>query len=196
MDMAKSSALDEARVLSELVELFHERDVNLPTRTLYLGPDVGDLTAERFVKNLHVLAELSPDPVHVLLNNCGGDDYNCLAMCDAVLECPCEVVGVVRGSAMSAGSIVLQTCDRRVMGPLSTQMLHYGSFGFEGHALTAQSAAAEAARVNAWMEGMYLARVRERLPDFALERLREMLRFDTYLTAERSVALGLADEIG
>jgi ATP-dependent protease ClpP protease subunit len=135
------------------------------------------------------------EPVTLLINNSGGDDYNCLAIFDAIKQSPLHVTGLVRGSAMSAASIVLQACDWRKMGPLATQLVHYGSFGYQGHALDAQRAIDEGKRVNEWMENMYLARVREKQPDYALEKLRELLRFDSYLTAEQSVALGLADEV-
>lgn len=187
---------DGEKLLLELTDLFHERGINLPTRTLYLGPDVGDETAAEFIKNLHVLERLSDDPITVLMNNCGGDDYNGLAMFDAVRLSPCDVTMVVRGSAMSMGSIILQAADRRIMGPLATQMIHYGQAEMSGHALTVQRNAREAARVNEWMEAMYLARIHERRNDFNLRELRALLDHDTYLTAEAAIDLGLADEIG
>jgi len=56
--------------------------------------------------------------------------------------------------------------------------------------------ARENERINTWMERLYLRRIREKQPKFPLSRLRKMLNFDTFLTAEQSVALGLADAIG
>jgi ATP-dependent Clp protease protease subunit len=184
------------KLLADLTELFHERGVNFPTRTLYLGPDVSDESAEQFLKNLHVLEQMAADPVTVLVNNCGGDDYNGLAIFDAIKQCRSEITMVVRGSAMSMGSVILQAAGRRIMGPLATQMIHMGSCGVEAHANTFQKIAAEARRVNAWMESMYLSRIREKHPKFPLARLKRMLNHDTYMTAERSIELGLADEIG
>jgi ATP-dependent protease ClpP protease subunit len=45
------------------------------------------------------------------------------------------------------------------------------------------------------MEQMYLAKIRVKHPDFKLKKLQEMLNFDTILSAQESVDLGLADKI-
>jgi ATP-dependent protease ClpP protease subunit len=45
------------------------------------------------------------------------------------------------------------------------------------------------------MEQLYLSRMREVDKKIKLSRVQKMLDHDTYLTAEESVALGLADQV-
>jgi ATP-dependent Clp endopeptidase proteolytic subunit ClpP len=200
----KSDTRDETKLLLELTELWHERGIDLPTRTVYLGTESVDDSgesgvdarlAERVQKNLHVLEAVSHAPITLLLNNVGGDVYHGLAIFDAIRESSCEVHAIVRGHAMSMGSWILQACDRRSMSAHATQMIHCGYDGFVGHSRTFEKWAAEAKRLTQLMESMYLARIREKKPRFSLTDLRELLDHDTFLSAERSVELGLADEV-
>ena len=187
------------------VELFHDKGIYLPTRTIYMGSvehsiDSGEsgcdgAMAERAIKNLNILDSMSDEPITILMNNIGGDEYHCFAIIDAIQACRSSVVCKVMGHAMSAGSLILQYCDERIMGPLSVQMIHYGTWGANDHSKTFQKWAKEGARVDKWMEEMYLAKIQEKHPTFKISKLRQLLDHDTFLTAEESVALGLADKI-
>jgi ATP-dependent protease ClpP protease subunit len=188
---------EDLRLRSEMLTLAHDRGVYLPTRTIHLGHGVDEKSVRRLAVNLHALEDMDDaEKITIILSNTGGDDWSMLAAYDLVRKCPCPVVGLVRGVAASAASVLLQACDVRIMGPSSVQLVHYGSASNEGHALDVQRAAREAERVNRWLEGVYLARIREKQPEYQLESLRGMLRFDTYLTADQCVTLGLADEVG
>jgi ATP-dependent protease ClpP protease subunit len=202
----KAELRDETKLMLELAELWHERGLSLPTRTIFVGSEatsedegesgVDNRLAERVLKNIHVLERLSGEPITLLINNPGGDIYHGLALVDAIQQTECAIVGVVRGHAMSMASWILQACDRRIMGPLATQLIHYGTAGYIGHPKTFQKWAAEDNRLNSLMEQTYLKRIREKYPTYDLEDLRKMLNFDTFLDANQSVSLGLADEIG
>lgn len=196
--MSKRTAKDD-------IAVFHEYGVYLPNRTIYMGSEEHDIKegesgtdgamAQRLIKNLHVLEAISSEPITIIMNNIGGDEYHCFAMYDAIRECKSHVTIVVKGHAMSAGSIILQAADKRVMSLTSRQMIHYGTWGTYDHAKTAQKHAQEGKRIDEWMEHMYLRRIREKKPAFSLAKLRTMLDHDTYLTAHQSVELGLADEV-
>lgn len=190
--------LDELNTTLRLADTFHEHGLSLPTRTIYLGAEdeVDTEMAERFIKNLHILECLSDAPVNMILNTPGGDVYHGLAIYDAIEASPCPVTAFVRGYAMSMGSIILQAATTRLMSSHAVQMIHYGSMSMESHAKTFQKWAREAERVDAWMELMYLARIRERRPDYTLEDLRALLDHDTMLTVEASIDLGLCDDVG
>jgi ATP-dependent protease ClpP protease subunit len=82
------------------------------------------------------------------------------------------------------------------MGETAVQMIHYGTWGTNHHAKTAQKIAKEGLRLDEWMEQMYLNRIREKQPKYTLEKLKELLDHDSFFTAKQSVALGLADSIG
>lgn len=101
----------------------------------------------------------------------------------------------VYGCAMSMGSVILQAADIRVMHPNSTMMIHYGEAGMVGHAKDFDRVAAEYDRLNKWLENLYLEKMREVNEKITLRKVKDILKFDTYLTAEDSVKLGLADLI-
>lgn len=198
---------DEITTLIRAAELFHETGLSLPTRTVYMGSETVDSDgsesgtdakmAERLIKNLHILEQVDASkPITVVMNNIGGDEYHGAAMYDAITNSPCRVSITVRGHAMSMGSIILQAADDRVMGPSAMQMIHYGTWGVNHHSKTAAKIAKEGERWDLWMENLYLKRIREKRPSFTLAELRKMLDHDTYLTAEQSIEIGLADRIG
>jgi ATP-dependent Clp endopeptidase proteolytic subunit ClpP len=151
--------------------------------------------AERMVKNIHILDTINQEPITIFMNNLGGDPYHGLAIYDAIKAAKSEVTIKVFGHAMSMGSIILQAADIRIMAPNSRQMIHYGSLTIQGHSKTVDKQAKEEDKINRWMDDMYLEKIREKHPEFKLKRLQKMCDHDTFLTAEESVALGLADKI-
>lgn len=187
------------------LERFHEYEIYVPSRTLFIGSEITDIDgaesgcdaamAERTIKNLHFLESLSAEPITILSHNIGGDEYACFAIIDAIQACQSEVTVKVLGAAMSAGSLILQAADRRLMTQHATQMIHYGTWGNTDHSKTLQKLAKEGARIDRWMEEWYLGRIKEKHPTFKRAQVAKLLDHDTYLTAEESVALGLADEV-
>lgn len=199
------SSREDTKLLIELAELWHERGLDLRSRVIYLGSETVDSEqesgvdarlAERVVKNLHVLQRESAKHITLLINNFGGDDYHGLAIIDAIRTSRCEVVGVVRGVAMSMGSWILQACDHRVIGPSSTQMVHYGSWYHSGNVQDVERWIAEGRRVNGVFEHDYVERIRQKRPSFTVEDFRKQADRDWILSAEESVLWGLADELG
>ena len=187
------------------VDKFHDYNIYIPKRTIYMGSeeyslDNGEsgtdgLMAERTIKNLTILESMSSDPITVLMNNIGGDEYHGFAIFDAIKSCKSHVKIIVLGHAMSMGSIILQAADERVMAPTSRQMIHYGTWGIHDHAKTAQKWAKEGEKIDHWMETMYMSRIHEKDPTFKIGQLKKMLDHDTFLTARESIAIGLADRV-
>lgn len=193
------------RVKHDDIEKFHDCSLYIPTRTVYVGSEKYDFEhgesgtdgamAERLIKNLHILDGLAEEPISVLMNNIGGCEYSCFAIIDAIRSCRSHISVTVFGHAMSAGSLILQAADERIMSPLSVQMLHYGTWGYNDHSKTFQKWAEEGKRIDGWMEHYYLNRIREKHPKYSLKKLQKLLDHDTFLSAEQSVELGLADRI-
>lgn len=194
--MARRLSRDDA-------DRFHDYNLYVPTRTIYMGSEEGGeeesgveaIMAARTIKNLKVLESLSSDPIDMILNSPGGDVMHGLAIYDAIKNCKCHVRIIVYGHAMSMGSVILQAADERIMSPMSSQMVHYGSLGISGEAKTVYKTVEENKRIDKWMEQMYINKIREKHPKFKISDLKRMLNHDTFLTAERSVELGLADKI-
>jgi ATP-dependent Clp protease protease subunit len=187
------------------VDKFHEYKLYIPTRTIYMGsedhdPEYGEsgcdgAMAAQLIKNLHILESMSQEPITIIMNNTGGDEYHGFAIYDAIRECKSQVIIKVMGHAMSMGSIILQAADVRVMAPTSRQMIHYGTWGVNDHAKTTQKWAQEGLKIDKWMETMYLDRIKEKQPLYTIARLKGLLDHDTFLTAQESVDLGLADKV-
>lgn len=186
------------------VDRFHNYKLYVPSRTIYMGSEGqnGDsetgtdyLMSERMIKNLLILDNLSQDPITIVMNNIGGDIGHGLAIYDAIKNAESHITIKVFGSASSMGSVILQAADDRVMSEMSTQMIHYGSWSISAENLTISKHAAEAKRIDSWMDKMYLGKIKEKQPLYTLSRVQRMLGHDTFLTATQSVELGLADRI-
>lgn len=192
-----------SRINRDDIDKFHDCKLYVPTRTIFMGSEVGGddesgceaSMAERFIKNLIILDNASSDPITVVMNNIGGDEYHGFAIYDAILCSQSEITIKVLGHAMSMGSIILQAADKRIMGPTSRQMIHYGTWSADGHAKTVQKWTQEGLKIDKWMENMYLRRIHEKKPDFTMDQLKVLLDHDTFLTAQESVSLGLADSV-
>lgn len=187
------------------IDKFHDYSLYIPQRTIFMGSEefsmsegesgTDGLMAERMIKNLIILESLNSNPITIIMNNIGGDEYHGLAIYDAIKACKSHVTIQVRGHAMSMGSIILQAADTRVMAANSRMMIHYGTWSFDGHAKTGQKWAKEFDKLDEWMEQMYLDRIHEKVPSFPIQKLKKMLDHDTFFTAEESVRHGLADKV-
>ncbi len=194
-----------ARITRDEVDRFHDYGIYIPSRTIFMGSEEYDIEggesgtdgkmAERAIKNLAILEAMNKEPITIIANNCGGDEFHGFAIFDAIKLCKSHVTMKVFGHAMSMGSIILQAADERIMAPTSRQMIHYGTWGINDHAKTAQQWAKEGAKIDLWMEQLYLNKIREKNSAFKLSTLRKMLDHDTFLTAQESVDLGLADKV-
>jgi ATP-dependent Clp protease, protease subunit len=194
------------RVNRDDIDKFHDYSLHIPSRTLYMGSEhvsdddfsesgVEATMAERQIKNLHILDNISDDAITIIMNNPGGDVNHGLAIYDAIKACRSHITIKVFGHAMSMGSIILQAADERIMSPNSSQMIHYGSLGVDKEAKTVYKIVEEYKRIDKWMEEMYLEKMKKKQPHFTKARLKGMLLHDTFLTAKQSVELGLADKI-
>jgi len=185
---------------------FHDYDVHIPTRTIYIGSvgfdgydetGVDNFMAERTIKALHILDNTtdSDKPISIIMNNPGGDWYHGMAIYDAIKTCQNHVTITCYGYCMSMGSVILQAADERVMAPSSRLMIHYGSNGFGGHSITFDKHAEENKKINKEMEDIYLEKIKEKKPRYNRKKLSELLNFDTFLNPEESIELGLCDKI-
>lgn len=236
------------RISRDDIDKFFEFDIDLSTKTMYLGSIMTDWEgyesgvdhnmAERVIKSLHILDRTKKDqPIIIKANNPGGSWYHGMAIFDAIAACESPVHMEMFGYAMSMGSIIPQAADKRIIAPNARFMIHYGYDGGYGHSKNFEKWADEGKRVNLRMENIYLDKMMEKDeeededrylervlaeivnkqqqlelptpekvvyhfssdPDRRREDVRKVLKvllnFDTFLNAEETVALGLADEV-
>jgi ATP-dependent protease ClpP protease subunit len=112
------------------------------------------------------------------------------------------------------GSIILQAADHRIMMPNSKFMIHNGTSSYINMSLPlAKKWVHEEERINEDMENIYLESMYRKDPQDLLKTLsnilnkplskkqsikdilKEMLNFDTILTADETVQLGFADSV-
>jgi len=194
-------------------------------RTSEYESGVDHLMAESFIKGLHVLESKNDNEITIIMNNPGGEWYHGMAIYDAIQNARCHCTIKVYGYAMSMGSIILQAADNRILMPNSRFMIHYGGTSFDEASLPLiEKWVNEERRINYDMEEIYLkamldkeekeghgylaktlssildspktfSRKAETKKEELRSVLKEMLNFDTILTAEETVDLGFADEI-
>jgi len=193
-----------AKIHRDDTEIFHDYDLHIPSRTVYLGSTgttdgeedgVNYLMAERAIKNLHLLDNSNENPINIIINSLGGDFVHGQAIYDTIRSCKNRVIIKANGYCMSAASFILQAGDERLIYENSTIMLHYGSATFGGEAKSVNRWAEWNRKGAEWMEKIYLEKIRAVNPDFSKEKLKKMLAHDCILNAYESLSLGLVDGV-
>ncbi len=190
--MAKRTNLDD-------IELFHEKGIHVPSRTLILnldsssgdgGVEIGPESASQLLANLHALTAISKDPIKILLNCPGGSVVDGMAIYDAIACNPCHITIEVFGQAASMGLIILQAADHRVGAPWSRYLAHDGEDGYAGHARDFEVNAAEG-RVYRLAAYDILSKRTGKPKNYWA---RKMAR-DYYMSAQQALTENLIDEI-
>jgi len=188
----------------EAAHEFFATSVHLPTRTLYMGSILDEemetgtdyRMADRVVKGLHILDSDSDDPINIIMNNPGGDEYHGMAIFDAIKNCKSHVTITVFGMGCSMGSIILQAADERIVTENSRVMIHYGTHEpYPNHTKIVLAWVEDGEKFCQWMRNTYLEKIQEKHPKTTEKDIDEMLNFDTILTGQEAVDLGLADKV-
>lgn len=193
------------RINRDDVDKLYDYDLYIPTRTIYMGSTessieygesgVEAVMAERVIKALLLLDQQNA-PITIIMNNPGGDWYHGMAIYDAIKQCQSHITVKVFGMAMSMGGIILQAADKRLMAPNSKFMMHYGTDGIQSvHSKIFKKWADEGEKNNDHMEQLFLDKIHEKNPKMTLSKLKNMLDYDTILSPQETIDLGLADGI-
>ena len=187
---------------------FFEYNIDLKTRTLYYGAnssvavndtgsmEVNDWSAEQLIKGLYLLDQMNHKQINIVWNSHGGEWDAGISMYEFIrtLKSPVKMTSYSRCRSM--GSVVLQSCKTRVLSENSRFMIHYGTDGTgEIHSKDFVKAAEESVRINEIMEDIYLKQIRKKHPRFTREKLKELMKYDYYMSAKEAVRLGLADKV-
>lgn len=184
------------------VDLFHEVNLHIPSRTIYFGgsphtlDEVDSISVSQVIKNLHLLEHIDPgSPITLHLNSCGGSWYDGIIIYDCIkaLKSPVTIIGM--GKCFSMGSIILQAGDVRVLTPHTYIMCHAGSEGFIGHPSDVQSWAKNGKDIMKEMCEIYYEQMVKKNPKITVKQIEKMFDHDTIFNAEDAVKLGLADII-
>jgi ATP-dependent protease ClpP protease subunit len=183
------------KLIKEDVGTWFEQGIYTPTSTIYIGGEINAQTAEYAIKGI-LLLKGRPE-LSIILNTEGGDVTHGLAIYDTLKSCgETEVTITVVGECYSIGAWILQAGDRRVISPNAELMIHTGTDSFEKeHLKTLRNWVEFGRRREKVEEDIILDRIKEKHPTYTRSRLKKLLDFDTLLTAQGAVDLGLADEV-
>ena len=184
--------------LNDIVDNVHDYGINVSTKTTWVDGEIDAAQSARLSRNLSILdTNQNNKPITIILSSEGGCVKEGFRMYDRIKKCTNYVRIVVEGSAESMACVILQAADERVMDENSYLMVHTGVEAFaedhpENVARWKKKSDADGKR----FEDILLSKIKEKKNRFSKNKLKELLKFDTILTPQESINLGLVDRIG
>lgn len=149
----------------------------------------GGVPADSFVKTLLGME----GPVAIRMNCPGGDVFGAKAMAQAMREYSGEITVHVDGYAASAATFLTSVADKTVVAPGAMLMIHKAWTIELGNADDFRATAELLDKIDGTIADTYEAAATRRgkdLADFA-----QLMKAETWLTADEAIELGLADEL-
>ena len=166
---------------------------------VHLGDEIGPFMARDLIRDIEYAIARRPEGegITLFINSPGGGITDALAIYDFIVSINPRnpIVGIVRGQASSAASmIVLQAVGRRVATLQARLHLHEPSNWSFGpiEASRIRDDAAEITRLEHVVLSILSHRVKKSVEDLRLE----LGRRETWMSAEEALEWGLIDEIG
>ena len=148
----------------------------------WLGVNAADLTAD--------LDTITAPNIRVEINSPGGDVFDGIAIYNALRTHPANITTRVDGIAASIASVIAQAGDHRIM-VASSQMMIHNAWGMTiGDHGDHEDMAALLEMQDEIIAGIYATASTKDVAHF-----RGLMDAETWMTAERAVAEGLADEV-
>ena len=146
-----------------------------------------EITAQDVLANLN---DVDGD-VTVRVNSAGGDAFEGVAIMNALRSHTGQVTVIVEGLAASAASVIaVGGADRLIMRPGSELMIHDAWSFADGNAADLEKLAADLERTSQSMAEIYAAKA-----GTAPDVMRQMMRDETWFSAQEAVDAGLADAV-
>ena len=165
----------------------------LKERVIFMVGQVEDHMANLIVAQMLFLESENPDKdIHLYINSPGGSVTAGLSIYDTMQYIKCDIRTIVIGQACSMGSVLASsgTKGKRFVLPNSRHMIHQPLGGARGQATDVQIQADELLRWKKVLTEIYHTHTGQ-----SLEKLKDDMERDKFMTAEESVAYGLADKI-
>lgn len=175
-------------------DLLMEHGIDIRGRKVYLQGDVDPENIHKFIRLIGYLDKTDGE-ITIILDSEGGDVNLGLAAHDAIKACRNPVHIKVIGVAMSMGSIILQAADLRTMTKHSRMMIHRGQIEVDGNFTDVKRAVQENDELDKICMAIYFDKITDKDPQFKVAQLQKMMDFDTYISAEKALDIGLIDDI-
>lgn len=144
-------------------------------------------TAKTFSKTLD---ELSPKPLDIRIDSCGGDVYEGFGIASAIQRYEGQTTAYVDGIAASAASYIAVMADKVVMTDYSQLMIHDAWTYTCGNSSDLKDAAERLESTDATIAQIIAAR-----SGMNVEDVRAAMDEETWYDAQAAVEAGLADEV-
>jgi len=148
----------------------------------------GSLTADSFRETLRNVE--GAKRLNIFVNSPGGDVFEAKAMLSQLERFPAEKVVYVDGLIASAATFLAMGADRIVTVPHGTWMIHNAWGIAAGDAGELRKYAELLDMVTGDIAGIYARRTKQKL-----EKLREMMDAETWMTADEALAHGFTDKV-
>lgn len=136
------------------------------------------------------IQDVKAEKIHVHINSGGGSAFDGVAICNQLKQHSAEIIVHIDGWAASAASVIAMAGDKIVMPSNTMMMIHQASTFEYGNADLFEKTARDLHKIDSALAASYKKRFVG-----TDEELKQLLKDETWLTAEEAVALGLADEI-
>ncbi|MDZ4649866.1 Clp protease ClpP [Bacillus cereus] len=136
------------------------------------------------------IQDVKAEKIHVHINSGGGSAFDGVAICNQLKQHSAEIIVHVDGWAASAASVIAMAGDKIIMPSNTMMMIHQASTFEYGNADLFEKTARDLRKIDSALAASYKKRFVG-----TDEELKQLLKDETWLTAEEAVALGLADEI-
>ena len=147
---------------------------------------LGGVSAETIVRQIRGMT----GPITLRINSPGGDVFAARAIQAAMEAHPDTITAHVDGYAASAASLIAVAADRCVMAASAFMMIHKAWTIAAGNADEMMASAALLEKIDGSLADTYTAKAGETAEHWA-----ELMRAETWFTAQEAVDQGLADEI-
>ncbi|HDR6285614.1 TPA: Clp protease ClpP [Bacillus cereus] len=136
------------------------------------------------------IQDVKAEKIHVHINSGGGSAFDGVAICNQLKQHSAEIIVHIDGWAASAASVIAMAGDKIIMPSNTMMMIHQASTFEYGNADLFEKTAKDLRKIDSALAASYKKRFVG-----TDEELKQLLKDETWLTAEEAVALGLADEI-
>lgn len=166
-----------------------ENKIANATAEVFIYDEIGyfGVTAADFVNELR---DIDADTIELHLNTPGGDVFDGIAIYNALVEHAAEVTVIVDSLAASAGSFIAQAGDTISMTRNATLMIH-DAWGLAiGNAADMREMAELLDKLSNNIADIYAER-----SGGTIDQWRDLMRAETWFSADEAVEAGLADEV-
>lgn len=159
--------------------------------TKYAWEEYGEVSSITFKDELEALGD-KVEIINLYINSPGGSVFEAMAIMAMLQRHPAKIISHIDGLAASCASVIPMISDEIRMPANALMMIHHAWTFAWGNAAELRKSADEIERISQSMIQYYLDRAGDKL---SADKLNEMLKEDTWLTAEEAFSYGLCDVV-